>query len=252
MPHAIVLIWHTLSLPFGDLVVMGALTILAMSVQSWASGAVVLTVTFSWVLIKLTPALETTILRLGGAVIDLFVKYHREIAAIDAKADHAVATADKATSAIVDVRRMALEETQRAKAELLEKTERATAEAIEKADLVAREAKVKRHDLADRVDGVISNVKADVFEVRQEVVEAREELARLKAETARIKVKQKATDSSHALAINTLGQDVAGIVGAMDPQPVIPPVPHVEPQSGDSTVEPSPPNLGNNHNGATP
>lgn len=241
MPHAIVLIWHSLSLPFGDLVVMGALTILAMSVESWASAAVVLTVTFSWVLIKLTPALDATIRTIGGSIVDLFVKYHREIAAIGAKADHAIAKAQEATSAVVDVRKLALEEAERVKAE-----------AIEKADLVAREAKVKRHDLADRVDGVISNVKADVFEVRQEVVEAREELARLKAETARIKVKHKATDSSHALAINTLGQDVAGILGAMDPQPVIPPVPHVEPQSGDSTVEPSPPDLGNNHNGATP
>lgn len=132
MPQALALIWHAAMRP-GEAAVALGIGLMALSVEGWATGLTILSTAVAYALIRTAPAMAKTIREIGGAWVDVRIKYRRELEAIKA--------------GMVEIRR----------------------EAIEKAEAVERDSSKKRHDLADKVYTQLLGTHVEIDSLKQKL-----------------------------------------------------------------------------------
>lgn len=206
MAHRLMLTWNALVVPAAWISAVSA-TLGVLTADGIAAAITVVGLALAAALLRMTVPIAKAIREIGFAYAEFRGRLHRELSA----------KVDENSTMLADMMRQ-LEEAHAERDDL--RGQLASVEA---------EDREKRHKLRNEMAGQIAVVKTQLLMAEDKI--------------ARLKATQRNTDSSHAIAINTLSDSVEMIVDHMDP-PLATPVhpPHVEPPdpNSDSTVQLSP------------
>jgi ABC-type multidrug transport system fused ATPase/permease subunit len=202
MPHRLAMIWNSLAAPAAWVSALSGV-VGFITGDGLAAAITVIGLALVVTLNRMTPAIAVAIREWGTAYAEFRGKLRRELADTTAKTE-------ENSRAIEDVRSRAARDVAEAKAEAA----REVAAAKEEVGRIERDASLKRHALADRLQGALLAREVELREQRMKV--------------ARLEARLGLTTTEHAEAINTISDSVTEIAGQMRP-PIPVETPHVDP-----------------------